>query len=140
MLQIIEKQLEAQRYTSISDFLADFKWLQHNVSIEHGGKSSIILFQYFQAMNFRLLVRHKLTNFIGKLLQMISDDVKEFQLCSQCYVRRLRLSCSNWFVKVCRPPHMLCWAKMETYQPWPAKVFRICEDLVDVRFFGQHDR
>ncbi|CAF5123970.1 unnamed protein product [Rotaria magnacalcarata] len=29
---------------------------------------------------------------------------------------------------------------MKGYQSWPAKVLRIVNDEVDVRFFGQHDR
>jgi hypothetical protein len=37
-------------------------------------------------------------------------------------------------------PHILVWAKLKGFPYWPAKAMKIKDDVVDVRFFGQHDR
>jgi hypothetical protein len=39
-----------------------------------------------------------------------------------------------------RTPHPLIWAKMKGFPFWPAKALRIVNGLIDVRFFGAHDR
>jgi hypothetical protein len=64
----------------------------------------------------------------------------EIEICSECYLRSAQPLSPDWFAEPCTIPHTLCWAKMKGYQPWPAKVLRIVNDEVDVRFFGQHDR
>jgi hypothetical protein len=64
----------------------------------------------------------------------------EIEICSECYLRSAQPLTTDWFAEPCTIPHTLCWAKMKGYQPWPAKVLRIVNDEVDVRFFGQHDR
>lgn len=64
----------------------------------------------------------------------------EIEICSECYLRSIQPMTKDWFTKPCAIPHTLCWAKMKRFQPWPAKVLRIVDDEVDVRFFGQHDR
>jgi hypothetical protein len=66
--------------------------------------------------------------------------MSEIEICPECYLRSVQPVTTDWFTKPCTIPHVLCWAKMKTYQSWPAKVLRITNDEVDVRFFGKHDR
>jgi len=66
--------------------------------------------------------------------------MSEIEICPECYIRTAQPVTTDWFTKPCIIPHVLCWAKMKTYQSWPAKVLRVVNDEVDVRFFGQHDR
>jgi len=64
----------------------------------------------------------------------------EIEICPECYLRAAQIGLTDWFTMPCTIPHTLCWAKMKSYQAWPAKVLRIVNNEVDVRFFGQHER
>jgi hypothetical protein len=86
------------------------------------------------------LDQSKITHNARTLLKIARHEMSEIEICPECYSRSAQPVTSNWFTKPCAIPHTLCWAKMKTYQPWPAKVLRIVNDEVDVRFFGQHDR
>lgn len=47
----------------------------------------------------------------------------------------------HWHFPLQRKPHILVWAKLKGFPFWPAKVMRTNkEGMVDVRFFGAHDR
>lgn len=89
---------------------------------------------------FNRLGQSKMANVARTLLKIAYHEMSEIELCSECYLRSTQIESMDWFTKPCSTPHTLCWAKMKTYQPWPAKVLRIINDEVDVRFFGQHDR
>ncbi|KAJ8871207.1 hypothetical protein PR048_027513 [Dryococelus australis] len=39
-----------------------------------------------------------------------------------------------------RVPHVIVWAQMKSWPCWPAKVMSVKNDMVNVRFFGDHDR
>jgi hypothetical protein len=47
---------------------------------------------------------------------------------------------TNLFDVLQKRPHILVWAKLKGFPFWPAKAMRIKDELVDVRFFGAHDR
>ncbi|CAF1051921.1 unnamed protein product [Rotaria magnacalcarata] len=111
----IEKNINLKRYCSTDAFIGDIKWIVHNN-------------------------QSKLTNIARTFLKITRHEMTEIELCSECYLRSTQVVSTDWFTKPCSIPHTLCWAKMKGYQPWPAKVLRIINDEVDVRFFGQHDR
>ena len=87
-----------------------------------------------------LLGQSKFTGIARALLKIARHEMAEIEICSECYLRSAQPVSADWFAEPCSLPHTLCWAKMKGYQPWPAKVLRIVNDEVDVRFFGQHDR
>ncbi|CAF2777434.1 unnamed protein product [Rotaria sp. Silwood2] len=120
-LETIEKNINLKKYRSTEEFINDIKWIVHNSIIYNGNQS-------------------KLTNIARTFLRIARHEMKEIELCSECYLRSTQSISTDWFTKPCSIPHTLCWAKMKSYQPWPAKVLRIVNDEVDVRFFGQHDR
>jgi hypothetical protein len=82
----------------------------------------------------------KFTGIARALLKIARHEMSEIEICSECYFRSAQPMSADWFAEPCTTPHTLCWAKMKGYQPWPAKVLRVVNDEVDVRFFGQHDR
>ncbi|CAF2388618.1 unnamed protein product [Rotaria sp. Silwood2] len=120
-LETIEKNINLKKYRSTEEFINDIKWIVHNSIIYNGNQS-------------------KLTNIARTFLRIARHEMKEIELCSECYLRSTQSISTDWFTRPCSIPHTLCWAKMKSYQPWPAKVLRIVNDEVDVRFFGQHDR
>lgn len=64
----------------------------------------------------------------------------EIDTCIECYYNG-NVHRSDWFVRVCKKPHILLWAKLKGFPYWPAKMMSVnASSLVDVRFFGQHDR
>jgi hypothetical protein len=89
---------------------------------------------------FLYLDQSKLTNIARTLLKIAAHEMTEIEICPECYLRSAQPITTDWFTKPCTIPHTLCWAKMKRFQPWPAKVLRVVNEEVDVRFFGQHDR
>lgn len=64
----------------------------------------------------------------------------EIENCPSCYLNA-NTKKNTWFVEVCPRPHLLVWAKLKGFPYWPAKA--MCTNsagMVDVRFFGAHDR
>ncbi|CAF3385877.1 unnamed protein product [Rotaria sp. Silwood1] len=119
-LETIEKNIDLKKYTCTDAFIADVKWITHNSVVFNGS--------------------NKFTTIARALLKIARHEMTEIEICSECYLRSAQPVSTDWFAEPCRIPHTLCWAKMKGYQPWPAKVLRIVNDEVDVRFFGQHDR
>ncbi|UJR10320.1 hypothetical protein I4U23_014526 [Adineta vaga] len=114
-LELIEKNIQQKKYHSTDAFMGDIKWILHN-------KQS------------------KLTANARTLLKNSHHEMTEIHICSECYLRGSQFVAADWFTVPCAIPHTLCWAKMKSYQTWPAKVLRIMNDQVDVRFFGTHNR
>lgn len=44
----------------------------------------------------------------------------------------------DWMINVCERPHLLVWAKIESYPYWPAKVMSYNDKHVSVEFFDEH--
>ncbi|CAF0912721.1 unnamed protein product [Adineta ricciae] len=118
-LENIQKNIQLKKYNSTAAFLSDIKWILHNMlHLEHS----------------------KVTNNARVLVKNSYHEVTEIHICPECYLRSAQLVAADWFTIPCAIPHTLCWAKMKSYQSWPAKVLRIVNDQVDVRFFGTHNR
>ncbi|PIK45303.1 hypothetical protein BSL78_17840 [Apostichopus japonicus] len=118
-LTTLERNIQNKMYGSPDAFLADVKWIAHNCVIYNGSSN-------------------KLTKSAQLISQIAEHEIKEMQLCPDCY----RFSCSkkkNWFCEPCRNLHTLVWAKLKGFPFWPAKVLQEHDNRLDVRFFGQHD-
>lgn len=137
-LQQIERNLSRKKYHSTRMFLSDLKWILHNTIISHGGKS--VHCQASHLHSDRCLEQSRMSQNARTLLRKARHETSEIEICSDCYLRSAQPELIDWFIKPCSIPHVLCWAKMKSYQFWPAKVLRIVNDQVDVRFFGRHDR
>jgi len=73
------------------------------------------------------------------LVKVCRQEANEIDTCPECYLNAN--SSDEWFVKVCRHPHLLLWAKLKGFPYWPAKAMGSTNAaLVNVRFFGKHDR
>lgn len=75
-----------------------------------------------------------------ELVKVCKQEMLEIDTCAECYYNS-NMHKDNWFVKVCPKPHILLWAKLKGFPYWPSKMMGIsAASMVDVRFFGQHDR
>ncbi|KAK4880797.1 hypothetical protein RN001_008943 [Aquatica leii] len=120
-LTCLEKNIKKNVYGSPQAFEADAKWILHNS----------IIFNSYQS---------KLTSVAKSLLKICKQEMNEIENCSTCYLNA-NTKKKTWFVEVCPKPHVLVWAKLKGFPFWPAKAMRTNQGgLVDVRFFGAHDR
>lgn len=70
---------------------------------------------------------------------MCRDQLFDIETCSECYGKSTAQP--EWFTAVCQRPHLLLWAKLKGFPYWPAKAMAMNgSQLVDVRFFGDHQR
>jgi hypothetical protein len=78
------------------------------------------------------------------MLKVARQEVSEIEACPDCFAhgRNLPRPLPSWFIEPCRRPHPIVWAKLKGFPFWPAKAMpRLnTQGLVDVRFFGEHDR
>lgn len=74
------------------------------------------------------------------MVKACKQEMHEIDTCVECYYNA-NVHRDDWFVRVCKKPHILLWAKLKGFPYWPAKMMGInASSMVDVRFFGQHDR
>lgn len=119
-LSTIEKNVKKRKYGCPEAFLLEFKWVIHNCIIYNSQQS-------------------KLTQTAKAMLKVGERELNEIEVCPECYLNSCRKR-ENWFCEPCKELHPLVWAKLQGFPHWPAKALRIEKGLVDVRFFGQHDR
>jgi protein kinase C-binding protein 1 len=91
---------------------------------------------FFAAIVYPHLSRHILA--AKSLVRQCKMEMTEIDTCPECYENANTKK--NWFVEVCSRPHILLWAKLKGFPYWPAKAMAVNASLVDVRFFGKHDK
>ncbi|XP_045450330.1 protein kinase C-binding protein 1-like [Melitaea cinxia] len=120
-LTLMKKNIAKGLYGSTEAFLADAQWILHNS----------IIFNTLQS---------KLTGGARALVRSCRAEMGEIEACPECYAAA-HARRPTWFTDVCTTPHMLLWAKLKGFPYWPAKGMSVnSAGLVDVRFFGAHDR
>ncbi|XP_058445946.1 MYND-type zinc finger-containing chromatin reader Zmynd8 isoform X2 [Malaya genurostris] len=118
-LLMLQNNVDDQKYRSTDAFQADVSWIQHNASIYPNN--------------------NKLLPVAKGLLKICKQEMNEIEACNECYFNAN--TCKTWFTEVCTKPHLLVWAKLKGFPFWPAKLMSVNNNqLVDVRFFGDHDR
>ncbi|KAL0281647.1 UNVERIFIED_CONTAM: hypothetical protein PYX00_002572 [Menopon gallinae] len=120
-LNLLEKNMKAKMYGSPQAFLADAKWLLHNSIIFNSTQSP-------------------LTSTARFLVKICRQEMAEIENCPDCYLNAHTKR--EWFVEVCRKPHILIWARLKGFPFWPAKAMstNFKNQSVDARFFGAHDK
>lgn len=73
------------------------------------------------------------------LLKVIKQEMFDIDTCAECYLNA-NTKAETWFTEVCAKPHLILWAKLKGFPYWPAKAMTVNVNVVDVRFFGDHDR
>ncbi|GLV41409.1 uncharacterized protein CBL_06639 [Carabus blaptoides fortunei] len=120
-LTTLQNNIRNNVYGSTIAFMADAKWILHN---------SIIYNSY----------QSKLTTAAKSIIKICKQEMTEIETCAECY-QNANTKKNSWFVEVCSKPHPLLWAKLKGFPYWPAKaMITNAAGLVDVRFFGAHDR
>lgn len=126
-LQDIQQKIHNGDYRTPEEFTTDFKWILHNCYI------------YFSTCYTPPTEMGAILKIAKSLLKTCKQEMGQIETCSECYANAN--SKKNWFVEVCDPPHVLLWAKLKGFPYWPAKAMAVNgATLVDVRFFGAHDR
>lgn len=75
---------------------------------------------------------------IKTLENSCAHEMYDMSVCGECFKNsNERL---DWFTTLCKVPHLLVWAKTPGHPYWPAKVIAIRNGMVDVRYFGIHQR
>lgn len=82
---------------------------------------------------------YKVTRAAKSLQKVSKQEVGDIETCPECYLNANTMT-DNWFTETCNKPHLILWAKLKGFPYWPAKAMSINSTLVDVRFFGEHDR
>ncbi|XP_048005449.1 protein kinase C-binding protein 1-like [Leguminivora glycinivorella] len=120
-LALMREHIDEGLYGSTEAFLADAHWILHNS----------IIFNTLQS---------KLTTTARALVRSCRAEMGEIEACPECYAAA-HARRATWFTDVCSTPHLLLWAKLKGFPYWPAKAMTVSHaGLVDVRFFGAHDR
>ncbi|XP_073946662.1 uncharacterized protein isoform X2 [Choristoneura fumiferana] len=120
-LSLMRTQISEGLYGSTESFLADAYWILHNS----------IIFNALQS---------KLTAAARALVRSCRAEMGEIEACPECYAAA-HARRPTWFTDVCSTPHLVLWAKLKGFPYWPAKAMSVSHaGLVDVRFFGAHDR
>lgn len=117
--EILKKQ---KNYKSFNELRDDFSWFAHNLKTK------------------RLTVNKKreiVKKVAESLVDSVTEEIKSLLQCSECYVNAYHKP-ENSFVVPCKKPHILLWADCDEYGYWPAKMMSYNEDVVHVRFFGDH--
>ncbi|XP_015791664.1 protein kinase C-binding protein 1 [Tetranychus urticae] len=119
----IERNIRSKVYKSTDSLMADIKYIVHNCYI-------------YNSPN------HPLTKNANYFLKVAKNEMQEIEICFNCFRNFYTFKDKDWFTEPCARPHILVYAKMRGYPPWPAKVVRYDKEKneVDVRFFGAHDR
>lgn len=74
------------------------------------------------------------------LQKICKDEIFNIETCAECFVKANTSRDSEWFTSVCSKPHLLIWAKLSGYPYWPAKVMGVFSNVLNVQFFGDHER
>ncbi|XP_026324362.1 protein kinase C-binding protein 1-like isoform X2 [Hyposmocoma kahamanoa] len=120
-LTLMKQHISDGMYGSTEAFLSDAQWILHNS----------IIFNTLQS---------KLTAAARGLVRSCRAEMGEIEACPECYAAA-HARRPTWFTDVCSTPHILLWAKLKGFPYWPAKGMTVnTSGLVDVRFFGAHDR
>lgn len=63
-------------------------------------------------------------------------EIYDIKLCHECYKRKCE-NIVNVLTAVCRVPHLVVWAKADSFPYWPAKLLSIEQNDAEVVFFGE---
>ncbi|XP_052896275.1 zinc finger MYND domain-containing protein 11 [Anopheles moucheti] len=113
----VQEKLANNEYSSLEEFHVDMLDIAHNIGIIHGVNS----LDYSAAMY---------------LLADCVYELREIRQCPDCYRHSAEKAEPEWFTRPCRTRHEVVFAKLKSFQYWPAKVVRVANDRYDVRFFG----
>lgn len=112
--------MKVKKYNSFYELETDVKWMLHTWIVNFQKKTRVM-------------------GLIGKLIEFIKNEVDSIKTCRQCYVNVFTFPDES-FAMVCDPPHLIIWAKYTDYCYWPSKVMNTTDQMVHVRFFGDHLR
>lgn len=73
------------------------------------------------------------------LVNSVEEEIDSVKKCFECY-SKANENPSGWVTMVCTRPHLVIWAKVNSYNHWPGKLMTINErtGTINVRFFGDH--
>lgn len=71
-------------------------------------------------------------------MKLFDAEILSIKKCHECY-RLAFMYPDDSFVKVCSFKHPVIWAKSEGFNYWPAKAMTFENNVISVRYFGDHE-
>lgn len=107
-------------YESVKQFEKDVKWFAHNCRTVFPQEQGIQIAS-------------------TRLIGYIKEHIEFINACAQCFLISYQYA-SNSFVVQCKKLHLLVWARITGYSPWPAKVLAVDaqKGQAVVQFFGDY--
>lgn len=102
----------------MSEFQTDIKWFAFNCGTSARRNAQV-------ASAASQLVKH------------FAEEIKSIRGCEECYTNAYEQGESS-FATPCNRPHLLVWANAMDYGFWPAKVITVNDNVIHVRYFGDH--
>lgn len=128
-------------YKSLEEYLTDVQWIVHNCAAMYTSKYEIKLIDLTNELipHFFHSEDHEKCKSARALYDYSITEIKILRKCAECYANANN-NPNDWFSLVCRKPHLIIWAKLNTTNYWPAKLMSIDDQSVNVCFFGNHTR
>jgi protein kinase C-binding protein 1 len=86
---IMESRIKENYYTTSERFIHDLRQLEHNWNVVDRTKAKLL----------------------KPILKMVISEINELESCVYCYEDSFNYT--DWFVRVCKRPHLLVWAKLK---------------------------
>lgn len=112
-------KLKAENYASFNAFRDDISWIVHNCYISPGSDK-------------------KIGPAAKRLEQFVDEEIECLLDCKQCYLASNEHGIDKAAIMVCDKRHTLIWALATGTSFWPAKLMRVIDDTVRVRYFGDN--
>jgi hypothetical protein len=103
----IFKKIKDREYISHEPVLQDVKWIYHNCCIYNGGWNIVLVYYFAKSeihfMDFLLFfsAKTRLAGVASNLVKIITNEIKEMETCTDCYMNMLTKSKSEWFTDLC---------------------------------------
>lgn len=148
-LEMVAKKNQDKSYKTITEFMLDVSWIQHNcliVGTHYALQLSIP--SAFVVIRFPLIIIYHLFHSIDRskkkqkitkrLIDFCAQEVAAIDACNECYIQANIKKNIDWFSTVCSRKHPIVWGKVVGHPYQPAKVMKVHHDNVDLYFFGDH--
>ena len=148
--ELLYKEIDINTELSIEPTLSSFSLLFCPLDLKIIKLKVFVLKNYTSFVEFENDLKHFIHNFcvvkdkqlIQPFIDAIDNELRLMNRCFDCYLWirapvEERVPLSEWFLRVCDPPHRLVYAKCGAHPYWPSKVIEWEGDSenCEVQFF-----
>lgn len=85
-----------------------------------------------------LYQNQKILSSSKSILELVNLEIRSIETCHKCYALASAYP-DDSFVMACPLKHPVIWAKSNGFSYWPAKAMKFENDIINVRYFGDHE-